>query len=79
MGRPDPLLSPLPVWESLKKDEGRQQAYWQEWLHMPFTETELAAVRRSVVTGRPFGTPAWTERMAMLLGLRLDDPRRGRP
>jgi hypothetical protein len=79
MGRTDPLLTRLPVWETLARDDARRQAYWREWLHTPITEAELAAVRRSVVSGSPFGTAPWTERMAGLLGLRLDESKRGRP
>jgi putative transposase len=79
MGGSDPLLTPLPIWESLGKQEARRQAYWREWLHTPFREAELGAVRRSVVTGRPFGSTAWTRRVAGLLGLGLEERRRGRP
>jgi len=78
MGGSDPLLTPLPIWESLGKQEARRQAYWREWLHTPFREAELGAVRRSVVTGRPFGS-TWTRRVAGLLGLGLEERRRGRP
>jgi putative transposase len=79
MGRDEPLLTPLPIWESLGKDEAKRQAYWRDWVHTPFTEPELAAVRRSVVSGRPFGSEAWTDRMARLLGLRPEGRKRGRP
>ena len=79
MGRNDPLLAPLPVWETLGRDEARRQAYWREWLRTPLTQAELAAVRRSVVSGRPFGSAAWTERIFGLLGLRLEGRKRGRP
>jgi putative transposase len=79
MGAADPLLTPLPVWETLGKDEGTRRAHWRQWLHTPFTQAELEAVRRSVVSGRPFGSAAWTERMARLLGLRLGHRQRGRP
>jgi putative transposase len=79
MGRTDPLLTRLPAWETLAKDDARRQAYWRQWLHTPVTEAELSAVRRSVVSGRPFGTAPWTERMAGLLGLQLEERKRGRP
>jgi hypothetical protein len=45
MGRDEPLLTPLPIWESLGKDEAKRQAYWRDWVHTPFTEPELAVVR----------------------------------
>jgi len=73
------LLTPLPVWETLGKDEARRQTYWREWVHTPFTEAELGAVRRSLLSGRPFGSAAWTDGMARLLGICLDEVKRGRP
>jgi putative transposase len=79
MGRQDPLLTPLPVWQTLARDEAKRQAHWREWVHTPFTEAELAALRRSVVSGRPFGSEPWTQRMARMLGIRLDGRKRGRP
>lgn len=54
MGASDPLLTPLPVWATLAKDEVKRQAYWREWLHTPLSEAEFSAVRRSVLSGRPF-------------------------
>jgi putative transposase len=79
MGRHDPLVSPLPAWDALGRDEAARQAYWREWGHTPLTARELAAVRRSVTTGRPFGEAAWVERTAGALGLRLAQRPRGRP
>jgi putative transposase len=40
---------------------------------------ELAAVRRSVVRGQPFGSEAWTRRTAHRLGLAHTLRQRGRP
>ena len=40
---------------------------------------ELAAVRKSVTSGRPFGSEAWAKGMGQLLGLPLVPKRRGRP
>jgi hypothetical protein len=79
MGRTDPLLARLPVWETLGRDDARRQAYWRQWVHRPITEPVLAAVRRSLVPGRPFASATWTERMAGLLGISLDERKRGRP
>ena len=69
MGRSDPLLSPLPAWETLAKDEASRQQHWRTRVHTPCTERELAAVRRSLLSGRPFGGAVWTEHIARLLGL----------
>lgn len=78
-GRPDPLLSELPCWSGLAVDERRRRAHWREWVGTPLTERELVAVRRSVTSGRPYGSPAWAEATARLLGIRLATRPRGRP
>jgi hypothetical protein len=75
----DPLLTRLPVWDTLGKDERARQAYWRQWVHTPLGEKELAAVRRSVVSSRPFGSVTWTECMARLLGIRVEERKRGWP
>jgi putative transposase len=79
MGRPDPLLSELPGWERLGASAAARQARWREWVHTPLTERELEAVRRAVVTGRPFGASGWVEAKARQLGLPLERRPRGRP
>ena len=47
------------------------------------TERQLAAVRRSVTSGRPFGSERWIVRTAKVLHLRLkgifDPPKGGSP
>ena len=79
LGRSMPLVDMAPVWPSLGQTEGARQAYWRKWLHTPLTEKELAAVRRSVMSGRPYGGAAWVEQTAARLGLNLAPRRRGRP
>lgn len=79
MGRPDPLLTPLPAWEAVSADAERRCAFWREWVHAPLSERELAAVRRSVVSGRPYGGTAWSEATAAALGVPLQPRPRGRP
>ena len=79
MGRPGPRLSELPDWARLGASEGARQARWREWVHTPLTERELAAVRRAVVTGRPFGSAGWVETMGRQLGLAFERRPRGRP
>ncbi len=78
LGRADPLLSPLAAWEGVGRGPGERQAWWRRWAHAALTERELAAVRRSVVGGRPYGEASWAEAQAAALG--LPAPRlRGRP
>jgi putative transposase len=79
LGAADPLLSPLPAWLALRGDEGERQAFWRQWVHTPLTEAERAAVRRSVVSGRPYGDATWAKATAAALGLRLTQRPRGRP
>src|SRR5262249_9179844 len=71
LGRPDALVSELPCWAGLAATEAERQAYWRAWVHTPLGVRELAAVRRSVTSGRPFGAAAWAEAMAKALGLAL--------
>jgi hypothetical protein len=73
------LIDPLPGWEGSRKTEAGRQAYWRQWLHTPLSERELAAVRKSVTSGRPFGTETWVAKTAALLGLDLSPRPRGRP
>ncbi len=42
---------------------------WSRWVQQPQTEGELAAVRRSVLRGRPFGEDRWARRVAEQFGL----------
>lgn len=42
---------------------------WIEHVNRPQTEAELAALRRSVQRGGPFGAPAWSDLMVHRLGL----------
>jgi putative transposase len=52
---------------------------WLEWVNEPLTINELAAVRRSVIRGSPYGAPSWIERTAKRLGLESTLRPRGRP
>jgi hypothetical protein len=73
------LVDEVPLWASLGKTEAARQHYWRGWLHTPLTEKELAAVRRSVTSGRPYGPASWVEQTAVGLGLDLAPHPRGRP
>lgn len=59
--RPNPLLSPLPEWQSLGRTEEERARVWREKVRAPQVEPELLAIRRSVLMGQPFGTSAWAE------------------
>ena len=64
------LLSPWPV---------RRSANWIEHVNTPQTEAEVAALRRSIQRGRPFGDDDWTGRTAAELDLETTLAPRGRP
>ena len=52
---------------------------WKEYVNRAETEGELAALRRSVVRGAPFGDESWQEQTAAALGLESAFRRPGRP
>jgi len=56
-----------------------RKASWIDHVNDPLTEAELAAVRRSVQRGNPFGGSAWSERATRRLGLESTLRPRGRP
>jgi len=64
------LLAPWPV---------RRSPNWLEHVNAPQTEAELAAVRRSVARGRPFGDDRWSGRMVKQLHLESTVRPIGRP
>lgn len=52
---------------------------WLAHVNAVQTEAELAAVRRSIARGAPFGDERWSERTAKRLGLESSLRARGRP
>ena len=54
-------------------------ARWTEHVNGVQTEAELAALRRSVARGAPYGNDAWQERTVAALGLQSSVRRQGRP
>jgi len=78
-GRPNPLLSELPGWSDLgDSPKGRSKA-WRAKVLASLPEADLASVRSSLITGRPYGDLAWSERQASTLGLGAANRARGRP
>jgi hypothetical protein len=71
------LNPPLMPW--LDAGPVPRPAAWLDRVHSAQTEAELAAIRRSVARGCPYGSSAWVERTAEQLGPQssLHDP--GRP
>lgn len=56
-----------------------EPARWTELVNQPQHETELAALRRCVQRGRPYGSQSWVRTTAALLGLESTLRPRGRP
>ena len=69
-GRPNDLLDESPV--PLGVD-------WNAYVDAPQTGTEVAALRRSISRGAPFGSAQWQRATAQALGLESTLRPRGRP
>ena len=65
-----PSLAPWPV---------PRKAGWVEHVNRPQSDAELAAIRRSVERGNPFGNESWSDRAIRCLGLETTIRPRGRP
>jgi putative transposase len=69
-GRAQRLLSPWPV---------EPPRHWRAWVNDPLTAKEERAVRLALEKGRPFGSPAWQDRVGRALGLAPVPRGPGRP
>ena len=56
-----------------------QPANWVEIVNQPQSEAELAAIRRCIRRGCPYGSDGWTQHAAKSLGLESTLRPRGRP
>jgi len=54
-------------------------ANWLQLVNKPQTEAELEAMRRSVASGRPYGSDGWVQTVVKRLGLQSTIRPRGRP
>jgi len=79
LGRPDPLVDPVPAYEALARTAKTRQRRWTKYVHQVPEDEELAAIRRSAATGLPLGDPAWVEQLSQALDLDLTIRPRGRP
>jgi putative transposase len=69
-GDDHPVLDPGPV---------PRGSNWRQQVNKAETESELAALRHSILRGTPFGIPRWQKRTATRLGLESSLRPRGRP
>lgn len=77
------------LWHSRERDEFAQRVLcewpvpcprqWVQHVNQPHSDAEVAALRRSVNRGAPFGDSAWTDRIVKRLGLEVTVRPRGRP
>ena len=52
---------------------------WRAWLNKPQTESEVNAIRQSVIRGTPYGSEGWVTQSATRLQLKYTLRTRGRP
>jgi len=67
------------AYEELATDPAERRRRWSAFVHQAPPDDEVAALRRSVQTGLPFGSPGWVERLGRDLGIDLEVRPRGRP
>jgi len=67
---PGPLLADWPL---------PRPSDWAEYVNLPQTDAEIAAIRRCVRRGSPYGNTGWTQQTAEQLGLQSTLRGRGRP
>jgi putative transposase len=79
LGHDDSLLGLFSEWEELGRTEAERRRRWRAKVRAAQAESEVAAVRGSLRSGRPYGTAEWTERIAERLGIDLTLRTRGRP
>jgi putative transposase len=80
IGRADPLLSKFPEWQDLGRDVSERRTRWRDKVLSGQTDAELAAIRRSLGSGQPFGSASWVEATSRRLQFPSDErSRRGRP
>jgi putative transposase len=51
LGRPDPVLSEFPEWDSLGGSAAQRQYRWRRRVAAPAVEADLSGVRESIRTG----------------------------
>lgn len=79
LGQPNDLLDPIIAYDQLAPTPAFRRRRWDAYVHQEPEEAELAALRRSVATGLPYGETGWVEKLSRRLKLDLDIRPRGRP
>ena len=71
--------APRPAWLAAWPEDAPEPGDWAALVDAPQTEAELAALRRSVARGSPYGGDAWRAAAAARLNLASTLRPRGRP
>ncbi len=79
LGTSDPLLDGVVPYELFDSRPAARLRRWSAYVHEEPDAEELAAIRRSIETGLPYGAAAWVAGLGARLGLDLTIRRRGRP
>jgi len=79
LGEPSELVDSLVTYEELSAYAKVRQRLWAEQVHLPLPEETLASIRRSALSGLPYGDKSWVQRLAKKLDLDLTIRPRGRP
>ncbi len=79
LGEPNALLDRVVTYEELSPYPSVRRRQWAQKVHQPMNDAQLDAVRRSVATGLPLGSPDWVTRLSKRLHLDLTIRPRGRP
>jgi putative transposase len=78
-GKPDQLLAPLAVFETLGDTAEERRRRWAEYVHQCPDEQELAAIRQSIRTEIPYGSKPWILQLAEKYQADFTVRPRGRP
>ena len=79
LGEPSELVDPLATFDALSPLPKVRQRKWATIVHQPLADEQLDAIRRSNLTGLPYGDVPWVKRLAKRLDLDLTIRPRGRP
>lgn len=74
LGRPDPLLTPHPVFEALGADDASRRAAYRALFATALSAASLEAIRRATNGGRPLGGAAFRERLPAAATTAADAP-----
>jgi putative transposase len=74
-----PIWLPPPLVPWLDPGPVARHAGWLDYVQTPQSAAELAALRKSVVRNRPYGSGTWVERTVQELGLESSLRPPGRP